>query len=631
MEDQGKRLLLAVAIAFGLMLVWSKLFPPETPPKSDETAETREESAERADDAEPGPERPDRAEADDGEDAEADDGEDAEAEAEPVERGEERRFVFDFENFRAELSSYDAALVSWTLKGEQLVDRERGAPEDLVRLPGEEHRPLQIGFEGSTFEIPRGAEWRGEKKSDTEIDFTWESEDLRVIKRMTFHPEHYAVELTVDVEVLARDTAKQSLRVGLLSFQDPKADVGGGMARVEREWKAACYLDEEVETWSAKTLAKKGPKLLGGEVGWGGFLHSYFLAAVAPKNVGDRRIECDAAPVEEIPGGMRVELVFPTVELESQARIKETMVAYFGPKYLDELETISADVGYGSSLGEAVDLGFLSIIAGPLLWLLKWFQGFVVSWGLAIIALTLLVKGLTLPWTHKSMKSMQAMSKLRPQMDKIREKYKDDKQRQQVEIMNLFKSQKVNPMAGCLPMLLQMPIWFALYRALTVAAELYQAEFLWMPDLTQSDPYYIMPVLLTGMMFAQTKLSPTTATGAQQKMLMYGMPAMFGVFSLFFPAGLTLYIFTNTLLTAVHNLYVRRERKAAEAGATGGGKGGGESVASPQVIDVEAEEKPAAEESVASAPTPGAGKKSGGKGGGKSGGKGKKRGKKKRR
>ncbi len=163
--------------------------------------------------------------------------------------------------------------------------------------------------------------------------------------------------------------------------------------------------------------------------------------------------------------------------------------------------------------------------------------------------LTIIVKLATLYWTHKSMKSMKEMAKLRPQLDKLRDKYKDDRQKQQVETMNLFKAHGVNPLAGCLPMLLQMPIWFALYRALSVAAQLYQAPFLWLTDLTAPDPYFILPVFMTATMLLQSRLTPTTATGMQQKMLTYGMPLMFGVMGFFFPAGLSLYISTNTVLT----------------------------------------------------------------------------------
>src|SRR5205823_10888193 len=137
-------------------------------------------------------------------------------------------------------------------------------------------------------------------------------------------------------------------------------------------------------------------------------------------------------------------------------------------------------------------------------------------------------------WTQKSMRSMKAMSKLKPKMDEIRAKFPDDKQKQNVEMMNLYKQHKINPLGGCLPMLLQMPVWFALYRALNVSASLYQAKFLWMPDLTAPDPLYIMPALMTGVMFLQQKLSPTSVDSQQQKMMMYMMPLMFGAMSFVF-------------------------------------------------------------------------------------------------
>ena len=208
--------------------------------------------------------------------------------------------------------------------------------------------------------------------------------------------------------------------------------------------------------------------------------------------------------------------------------------------------------------------GFLAIIARPLLWLLIWFQGIVVNWGVAIVMLTLTVKLATLYWTQKSMVSMREMSKLRPEIEKLQKEHKDDRQRLQQEMMGLYKAHGVNPLSGCLPMLLQMPIWFALYRTLTVAGELYQAPLVpgWIDDLTAPDPLYILPILLTGMMFLQSRFTPSTADSTQQKIMMYGMPLMFGGFSFFFPAGLTLYIFTSTGLTALHHLILRRTDKS---------------------------------------------------------------------
>src|SRR5450432_2239405 len=148
------------------------------------------------------------------------------------------------------------------------------------------------------------------------------------------------------------------------------------------------------------------------------------------------------------------------------------------------------------------------------------------------------------------MKSMKAMSRLKPEMDKIKLQYANDKTRQQTEMMNLYKRHQVSPFGGCLPMLLQMPVWFALYQTLRSAADLYRAPFMgWIHDLTAPDPLHIIPVVLTGLMFLQAKLSPAAVDSQQQKMMQYLMPVMFGFMSLVFPAGLAIYMFTNTLLS----------------------------------------------------------------------------------
>lgn len=560
MEDQGKRLMLAVGIAFGIMLLWTTLFPPEKPPEE----EPKKEVAAETEKAAPAASARNR-----GDEPTAESETPSSEVAVPAApRGEEQIFEFEFENIRARFSSYGAALTSYELLLPRLANLKTKKPENLVRVSDDAYRNLRIWFEDSTYNIPRDAEWHGEKRSDTELVFTWESKDIRVVKDIMFHPDEYMIVMDVSLELVGASSAKQSLAVSLYSKQDPKAGEAGMFERVERLWKSACYMDEEIKKKSTKSLRKKGEKKRSGEIYWGGFDHAYFLVATSFKDVEGRRTDCNAYPLEDIEGGMGVDMVQDAVELKiSEPGLRSRMAVYMGPKYRDALAATSKVSGIDTKFEESVDLGFLGIIAGPLLSLLNFFQGFVINWGIAIFLLTLVVKGLTLPWTHKSMKSMKAMSRLKPQLEKIKEKYKDDRARQNVETMNLFKSHKVNPMSGCLPMLLQMPIWFALYRALTVAGELYQAPFIpgWIDDLTIPDPYYVMPVLLTGMMFLQTRLTPSTGTGAQQKMLMYGMPIMFGVFSFFFPAGLTLYIFTNTVFTALHHLYMHKSEPAAVA------------------------------------------------------------------
>ena len=180
------------------------------------------------------------------------------------------------------------------------------------------------------------------------------------------------------------------------------------------------------------------------------------------------------------------------------------------------------------------------------------------NWGIAIVLLTVLVKLVMLPLTHWSTVSMRRMSALKPLMDEINEKYKDDKQRKNQAIMELYKTHKVNPLGGCFPILVQMPIWIALYRMLGASAELYHVSFLYLPDLTAKDPYYILPAILGLSMFVQQKMTPTTVDSAQAKVMLYGMPIMFTVFMLFLPSGLNLYIFVNTILSIAQQQVTNR-------------------------------------------------------------------------
>ncbi len=589
--------MVAVALAFGIMLAWSAIFPTEKPDE-DEVKKAKSEQVEKTDSTGRVIATPDD-ESTDGSDAQSPTQPDGDKSTEPsgdapakkVEtalgpRGDEVYYDFEFENLSVRFSSYGGSIDSWKLLSERLVDRtgKTDKPEDLIRVKDDEFEFLRVWFDDSTFDIPQGAEWTGEKHGSNGLRLTWESKDIRVVKDLTIHAEDYLLEMKVSVELVGAAKAKQSLAVSLYGQQDTDVESGGMFDRVEREWKASCYYGDEIHAKKSKTLEKKGIKKRTGAIKWGGFDHAYFLTAGAIVSGADEeRIDCDSYPLTKVAGGMGLNLVQSSVELKNgEPGLKSTMVFYLGPKYIKNLRAADEIAGVETKFESSVDLGWLGMISGPLLWLLNFFQGFVGNWGIAILLLTIVVKALTLPWTHKSMKSMKAMARLKPQLEKIKEKYKDDRAKQNVETMALFKSHKVNPMSGCLPMLLQMPIWFALYRALTVAGQLYQAPFIpgWIDDLTLPDPYYVMPVLLTAMMFLQTRMTPSTGSGAQQKMLTYGMPIMFGAFSVFFPSGLTLYIFTNTCFTAAHHLYMHKT-DPAPAVATASSK------SSSKVIDIE--------------------------------------------
>jgi len=229
---------------------------------------------------------------------------------------------------------------------------------------------------------------------------------------------------------------------------------------------------------------------------------------------------------------------------------------YAGPKDDQELAVV------GAALRQSIDWGFWSVIAELLLSVMKFFQRIVPghNWGIAIILLTLAMKALTFPLQHKSMKSMQEMQRIQPQLDELKKKYAGDTQRQNLEQMKLFKEHGVNPMGSCLPMLIQMPIWFALYTTLQVSVELYNAAFIpgWLDDLTAKDPYYVLPVAMGITMILTQVLTPTPMSNPSQKTMGYVMSGFFSLLMLTLPSGLTLYIFTNNVLSIGQQMYLRR-------------------------------------------------------------------------
>jgi YidC/Oxa1 family membrane protein insertase len=564
MEDQGKRLLLAVVIAFGIMMAWSYLFPPETPPERDESSQTETGDGKPEQPTLPKPTLREGGTPQSGQPA-------AIGAPTATERGPEQRETFEFPNLRAVFTSYGGTLASWELLGDKYRVKEDGKTRqlDMVLTQGEAVLPFRIGFEGLEL-VPAESEWRSERKSDREIAFTWSYETEQngqrvvlfdIVKTYRLQPEDYLLELTVSVA--NRNASDQTLAMilSLFGYQDPAADQGSRwLGRADMSWKSACLVNDELELAGAPDLSET-PRQSAGWVRWGGFAHSYFLVAAAPNFDEKTQLGCRMSLVRGLAGGMQVDIVFPEFKVAvGDPPMMQTVTAYLGPKHLAALEKLPAKIGRDPGFQDAVHVPWYAVLARPMLTLLQLFHRLVSSWGLAIVMLTITVKLATLYWTTKSMRSMKQMAKLRPKVEALQKKYKDDRQKQQVEMMNLYKAHGVNPMAGCLPMLLQVPIWMSLYEMLRTAAELYHEPFIpgWIDDLTAADPYFIMPVVLIGMMFLQAKMSPATVDSVQQKVMMYGLPLMFGTFSLFLPSGLTLYILTNTVLTLLHQLYLNR-------------------------------------------------------------------------
>jgi len=274
-----------------------------------------------------------------------------------------------------------------------------------------------------------------------------------------------------------------------------------------------------------------------GKIKWLGIDYNYHLFAFILKNNSFVKYNMQKS------GVIVVELVEAVNELDAGV--------VFSKKNYDALK------GLGDKLELAVDFGFFGILAVPLLRGLQFFYDFIPNYGLAIILLTLFIRTLMFPLQFKSFKSMKKMQNIQPELKKLKEKFKDDPQRMQKETMELFKRAGANPLGGCLPLVAQMPIFFAFYKVLYSAVELVGAPFvLWISDLSIKDPYYVLPVLMAATMLLQQKFQPsTTADPAQQKIMMI-MPVVFGFIMKDLPAGLVLYIFVSTLYGIIQQLLV---------------------------------------------------------------------------
>jgi YidC/Oxa1 family membrane protein insertase len=317
------------------------------------------------------------------------------------------------------------------------------------------------------------------------------------------------------------------------------------------------YDGEKSEKLARDDLIDDGAVKLKSQAGWFGSIQHHFLSAVVPEPGteqsysvsvrNDRSTSSSIGQAQSIaPGSSKT---FSTT-------------AFVGPKLQSQLEEID------ETLKLTVDYGWLTIISQPLFWLLSLVFEFVGNWGVAIILVTFIIKLVFYKLTESSGRSMAKMRNLQPRMKALQDRYKDDKPALSAAMMELYKREKVNPAAGCLPILIQMPFFLAFYWVLLESVEMRQAPFaLWITDLSTKDPYFILPLIMGGAMFMQQKLNPAPADPVQAKVMQI-MPIMFTAFFAFFPSGLVLYWVTNTLLSIAQqwkiNTVVEREAKEAK-------------------------------------------------------------------
>jgi YidC/Oxa1 family membrane protein insertase len=476
----------------------------------------------------------------------------------PVPAAPEETAVLDTPELKATFSTLGGALRSLELKGVKFRRQGKGddeAPVNLVHVtdgqpwPGALVASAELGGTGGLADDPGArASMRIAARDAQSVTFEGMVGAVQVRKRWFVGERPY--ELGLDLH--ATSDRKGELTLLYPAYIAPKAGStpkcgllsGGEIIETVTPFCRAAGK-------TARFDGKEAKETMAGAPAWTGLDQHYFVSALLPTpTVGECVFFRGPAA-----GAMGAALRLP---LDRELSVAFKLFA--GPKQLDLLR------GYGRELETAVDYGAITnlfaFFARILLSVMRALEGVVRNWGLAIILLTVLVKALLYPLTAKSMQSMNEMRKLQPEIEKLKAKHGEDKEKLNQAVMQLYQQHKVNPLGGCLPMLIQMPIWFALYATLQTSVELYREPFLWLKDLTQFDPYYILPIAMGSSSFLMQRISPQPADNAQAKMLLYFMPIFFTFIMLRLPAGLTLYILVNNVLSIAQQQWLMRRQPA---------------------------------------------------------------------
>ena len=401
----------------------------------------------------------------------------------------------------------------------------------------QESNQLEIAFDLPEYAYLSKVQGTFTQISDQSVTWQYEDENVKLFREI--QKNHAGSKNALAVKLSAAfKKAKPNYAFVSLKSQSPEGDPEA------QDRQLMYWTNQSVERVGTSSEVKL--REVTTPVTWIGSSSRYFLMSVlvdggvAPKAL--------VQPLTE--HAAKVSLVYPVNGNALQIPLK----VYFGPKELNLLRSVD------TTLDATIDFGWFTLFAYPLLKLMKGLYAIVHNYGVAIILLTLIVKLLTFPLTYKSMKSMKEMAKIQPQLQKIREKYKDDRETLNKEMLGLMKSHGYNPAAGCLPILVQMPVFFALYRVLYSSIELYHAPFFgWIVDLAAKDPFYVTPVLMTIAMFLQQKLTPNTATDPAQQKMMQFMPLMFGGMMLGLPSGLTIYMLVNAVTSIVQQSLLNKK------------------------------------------------------------------------
>jgi YidC/Oxa1 family membrane protein insertase len=470
--------------------------------------------------------------------------------------------------FDVTLSSRGAAVQHWNLEGGKYEGMDLSTTPDVERW-----RSLRTTFRGpdakDQLEFDR-FNWKLEDHDAKSCTFSYEDATAKVVKRFEAGERPFELNVSTTVTNLAKESKKHQLAIGVFAFRT-NSQMKGSLGRQSPwETETACAGGSDVVRKN-KDDFKSGWFAVPGVDRYAAVNSHFFTQALMPTQAPNAVTDlprCEvltedwlapgqARDADDAPFIFHAKLVYPTKELVPSGTATYSQTAFFGPKEREVL----ASAGGNGRLKDVINLGFFRWVASYLVWFLVALHDHVTfgNWGLAIIMMTVCLRTLLFPLTYKSIKTTIMMRKLKPELDIVNEKFKDDAQAKQLATMELWKKHGVNPFGGCLPQLVQMPVWFAMYTTLRTAVETYHVNFLWFKDLSSPDPFFILPLLLGAFMIVQQRIVPQQGMDpVQAKMMQWMMPVVFTVMMLFLPAALGVYMLTNSVLGIVQQLVLEK-------------------------------------------------------------------------
>ena len=410
-------------------------------------------------------------------------------------------------------------------------------------LTGESPAPnhnTQYEFEAATYELADGSDV-------LEVPLRWRSEDgVEFVRTYRFERDSYAVDVRVDVINRGAEPWTGALYGQLLRGEPDSPGglfrtytyTGGILSGPEKPYEKVDFDDLATQNVDRSVTG-----------GWLAMIQHYFAAAWVPGAEALNYYYSQALT----KGRFALGVATPTYEVPAGDSAELSLAFYVGPKIQTRMQAVA------EHLERTVDYGWLWLIAEPLFWLLSWIHSYVGNWGWSIVILTFLIKLAFFQLSATSYKSMARMRKLQPRITTLRERYASDKQRMNQAMMELYRQEKINPLGGCLPIAVQIPVFIALYWVLLESVELRQASFIgWLDDLSLHDPFFVLPIMMGVTMLIQQKLNPTPPDPMQAKIMM-ALPFVFTFFFLFFPSGLVLYWFVNNVLSIIQQWVITKK------------------------------------------------------------------------